>query len=338
MPPDQQHYNKSYILPLPYNRALLALKFTQCFLHGPSHTYAHSSLRLAGAVASEPCDSPDISNIVEMFVQRFEELCLHFHKMLCTHTAGRVIGFSDAFLCSHSKCYCWRLNVHLFQTEVIHLWVRDGEINGVQRDGLMSDNRKNVSRSTGRISRSFATSSLHWQESATYFSRLGAYPPILSRLLLLSDLLQVCPPFFSFFRLYFITPSFVLTACSLSLCLVSLLVNLSTLVSYFPLTILFYFFVSFALLLVFLFSDSSLVVFIHQTSLFCHCRLVYVVESLSALIFLTVLHLLSVSVAFWVQCCRCFREDIPGVQGSENKKISAHKLENPGVLVINAAQ
>lgn len=41
-------------------------------------------------------------------------------------------------------------------------------------DGLMSDDRRNVSGSTGRIPQSFATRSLHWQESATYFSMATA--------------------------------------------------------------------------------------------------------------------------------------------------------------------
>lgn len=86
-----------------------------------------------------------------------------------------------------------------------------------------------MSRSTGRISRSFVTRSLHLRESATYFSMHSAYPPILS---LLFPLI-CCKSFFSFFLLRFITPSFVLTACTLSLCLVSLSVSLSTSLSYF---------------------------------------------------------------------------------------------------------
>lgn len=98
--------------------------------------------------------------------------------------------------------------------------------------GLTSEDRRNVSGSTGRIPQSCATRSLHWGESATYFSMRTA----LLYLFLILPLslspcfpvwLQVCPSF-SPSTLFLISP-FVLPAHSLSVSvsLVSLLVNLS---------------------------------------------------------------------------------------------------------------
>lgn len=139
-----------------------------------------------------------------------------------------------------------------------------------------------------------------------------------------------CKSFFSFFLLRFITPSFVLTACSLSLCLVSLLVSLSTSLSYFASCYFFFLSTPYSLLLLVYY--LAILVFMHKTSLFCRSRLVYPVQNLSPLIFFPVFLTFCLFFLWYIEfsAAGAFREDIPGVQGSGNR--------NPSVLVINAAQ
>lgn len=128
--------------------------------------------------------------------------------------------------------------------------------------GLTSDDRRNVSGSTGRIPQSCATRSQHWQESATYFSmRTAALRLCLIALLYLFLILLAClslslspPPRFplsgskSFFLPFHSLPlhHFIFcSSCSLFVCLglslVSLLVNLSVCLSGTPSILLSYF-------------------------------------------------------------------------------------------------
>lgn len=93
--------------------------------------------------------------------------------------------------------------------------------------GLTSEAWRNVSGSALRIPQSFETRSLHWQESATYFSMRTANSP--SPLYLF----QVCPSL----SFHFILSSFVLPSCSLC----CLLVNLSACLSVTPSILLSYF-------------------------------------------------------------------------------------------------
>lgn len=204
-----------------------------------------------------------------MFIQRFKT----FPTLSCKYTSGRL---SDTF---HSKWDTLALSLDVGFLETVnafYFWVGDREsveYSMVVWHGLMYDDRRNVSGSTGRIPQSFATRSPPWQESDTYFSTATA-----SATFALSVSLQVSPSLSSSVLFYLFLWSFVPSACylSTSVSLVSLLVNLSTLLSYlvgFLHPSLCLLFVPMLLLLVFLFlSYSSLRVFTHQMSLFCHCR------------------------------------------------------------------
>lgn len=123
----------------------------------------------------------------------------------------------------------------------------------VVRHGLTSEDRRNVSGSTERIPQCCATRSLHWQESATYFSmRTAALRLRLIAFLCLSLMLSAClslSPFFlllSGYKSVFLSLSLLplalvfhhfifCSSCSFFVCLclslVSLLVNLSVCLS-----------------------------------------------------------------------------------------------------------
>lgn len=189
----------------------------------------------------------------------------------------------------------------------------------------MSEDRRNVSGSTGRIPQSCATRSLHWQESATFFSmhtaalRLYLFlilPACLSLLVFLclapSESVLLSPLPLSSFTLF---PLFVFL---LALCL-SLSMFIYIFASYF---VSYFSYYSFCLLFVpmhfllmllgiytpYIYYYSVIVVwFIHSPNL--HLHIFFWIESVS--------YCLSFSVTHWVHCCRCFQEDIWGVQGSE---------------------
>lgn len=164
--------------------------------------------------------------------------------------------------------------------------------------GLTSEDRRNVSGSSGRIPQSCATRSLHWQESATFFSmRTAALRLCLIALLCLfqfclpllsfslfsfsSVWLQVCSPLlFSSFTSFHLL--FFLLALSVSISLMYLLVNIYKYIFGVLLWLMFFplFLPSFICPRALFACVFRLQIFMPlgiytPKSLFCHCRLAY---------------------------------------------------------------
>lgn len=157
MPLVQQQENKSYILPLQHNRALLALIFSKCVFAGlRACMRSHSLEKAQGSLSSQgrfhscalylifPCLSEDS----EGFAGRLLDFPQYLPHPLLAGANVRFDAVNIRYVVSGPDKQC----VVLQYSKVAQRW-------------LIFEQRRNVSGGTGRIPQSCATRSLLRQES-----------------------------------------------------------------------------------------------------------------------------------------------------------------------------
>lgn len=186
MPLVQQQENKSYILPLQYNRALLALIFSKCVFAGLRACMCSHSPEKAQPVESGPLPLlylifPPLSEGSPGSAGRSLAFPQPLPHPLLAGANTRIDAVNVRYVVSGPDKQC----VLLRYSEVAQRW-------------LIFEQRRNVSGGTGRIPQSCATRSPLRQESDASLG-ISAVTPVSVFLLLLPCLSLNLSSFFFFF-------------------------------------------------------------------------------------------------------------------------------------------